>query len=136
MDEVYGPEKSTKDIYESRVNELVQWSLEGRTSMLLAYGQTGSGKTFTVTGLEKLLVGKLMECELSGGKEMHVCIFEVLGSSVYGKFPAVDGIFVQVLMFLQIYSTKDNQSMLWKMPLVQCNSPVSRKRIPRMQANS
>lgn len=54
--------------------------------MLLAYGQTGSGKTFTVTGLEKLLVEKLMKSELSDGKEIHVCIFEVSGSILYGIF--------------------------------------------------
>jgi kinesin family protein 2/24 len=33
--------------------------------MLLAYGQTGSEKTFTITGLEKLVVEKLMDRKLS-----------------------------------------------------------------------
>jgi kinesin family protein 2/24 len=53
--------------------------------MLLAYGQTGSGKTFTITGLEKLLVEKLMDGKLSGKWDVNMCIFEVAGSNMYGK---------------------------------------------------
>lgn len=53
--------------------------------MLLAYGQTGSGKTFTVTGLEKLIVERLMDGKLSGKWDVHMCIFEVAGSNMYGK---------------------------------------------------
>jgi kinesin family protein 2/24 len=56
-------------------------------SMLLAYGQTGSGKTFTVTGLEKLIVEKLMDGKLSGQWDIHMCIFEVAGSNMYGQLP-------------------------------------------------
>jgi kinesin family protein 2/24 len=52
--------------------------------MLLAYGQTGSGKTYTVTGLERLLVDKLIEGQASGKKEVRVCIFEVSGSKLLG----------------------------------------------------
>jgi kinesin family member 2/24 len=52
--------------------------------MLLAYGQTGSGKTFTITGLEKLVVEKLMDGKLSGKWDVHMCIFEVAGSNMYG----------------------------------------------------
>jgi kinesin family protein 2/24 len=54
-------------------------------SMLLAYGQTGSGKTFTVTGLEKLIVEKLMDGKVSGKWEIHMCIFEVAGNNMYGQ---------------------------------------------------
>lgn len=53
--------------------------------MLLAYGQTGSGKTYTVTGLERLLVGKLIDGQALGKKEVRVCIFEVSGSNMFGK---------------------------------------------------
>jgi kinesin family member 2/24 len=54
-------------------------------SMLLAYGQTGSGKTFTVTGLEKLVVKKLMDGKVSGKWDTYMCIFEVAGSNMYGQ---------------------------------------------------
>jgi kinesin family protein 2/24 len=53
--------------------------------MLLAYGQTGSGKTYTVAGLERLLVDKLIDGQVSGKKEVRVCIFEVFGSNMFGK---------------------------------------------------
>jgi kinesin family protein 2/24 len=49
--------------------------------MLLAYGQTGSGKTYSVTGLERLLVEKLMR---DAEKEVHICVFEVAGNNLYG----------------------------------------------------
>jgi kinesin family protein 2/24 len=67
------------------VKELVQWSLEGGTSMLLAYGQTGSGKTYTITGLESLLVDELIRGQASGKKEVKLSIFEVAGSHLFGK---------------------------------------------------
>jgi kinesin family protein 2/24 len=54
-------------------------------SMLLAYGQTGSGKTFTITGLEKLVVEKLMGEKMSGKWDIYMCIFEVAGNNMYGQ---------------------------------------------------
>jgi kinesin family protein 2/24 len=54
-------------------------------SMLLAYGQTGSGKTFTVTGLEQLVVEKLMDVKVSRKWDIHMCIFEVAGSNMFGQ---------------------------------------------------
>lgn len=54
-------------------------------SMLLAYGQTGSGKTFTVTELEKLVVGRLMDREGLSKWDIHISVFEVAGSNMYGK---------------------------------------------------
>lgn len=81
LDQVYGPTSSTKDIYEGRVSELVQWSVDGGTSMLLAYGQTGSGKTYSVTGLERLLAEKVMG---DSEKEVHICVFEVAGNNLFG----------------------------------------------------
>ncbi len=84
MDHVYGPDKDTKDIYDDRVQELVKWVGGGRMSMLLAYGQTGSGKTFTVSGMEKLVVEKLMDGKVSGKWDAHMCIFEVSGSNLFG----------------------------------------------------
>lgn len=85
MDQVYGPEATTQQIYDDGVKELVQYALEGGTAMLLAYGQTGSGKTYTVTGLEKLLVNMLIEGQASWKKNVRVSIFEVAGSSIFGK---------------------------------------------------
>ena len=81
---MYGPDRSTKDIYDDRVQELVRFIGGGGMSMLLAYGQTGSGKTFTVSGMEKLVVDKLMEENMSGKRDIHMCIFEVAGSNMYG----------------------------------------------------
>jgi len=82
---VYGFGKSSRDIYDDRVHQLVQWVLDGGTSMLLAYGQTGSGKTFTITELERLVVDRLMNGEPASKWDVYVCIFEVAGSNVYGK---------------------------------------------------
>jgi kinesin family protein 2/24 len=62
----------------------VQWVGGGGMSMLLAYGQTGSGKTFTVSGMEKLVVEKLMDGKVSGKWDVHMCIFEVAGSNMCG----------------------------------------------------
>jgi kinesin family member 2/24 len=86
LDEVYGPEKSSQDIYEDKVQQLVKWVWDGGMSVLLAYGQTGSGKTFTVTALESLVVERLMDGKLGGKKDVHMCIFEVFGNNLYGKF--------------------------------------------------
>jgi kinesin family protein 2/24 len=57
----------------------------GGMSMLLAYGQTGSGKTFTITELERLVVGKLMDGELRNKWDVYMSIFEVAGSNMYGR---------------------------------------------------
>ena len=73
MDHVYGPDKNTKNIYDDRVQELVKWVVGGGMSMLLAYGQTGSGKTFTVSGMEKLVVEKLMDGKVSGKLDFRGC---------------------------------------------------------------
>jgi kinesin family protein 2/24 len=67
------------------VQELVEWVQGGGMSMLLAYGQTGSGKTFTVIELERLVVGKLMDGDLSSKWDLHISVFEVAGSNIYGK---------------------------------------------------
>lgn len=86
MDQVYGPERSTKDIYDDRVQELVQWVRGGGMSMLLAYGQTGSGKTFTVTELERIVVRKLMDEDSLCKWDVHISVFEVAGTNMYGEF--------------------------------------------------
>lgn len=82
---MYGPEKNTKDIYEDRVQALVEWAQQGGTSLLLAYGQTGSGKTFTVAELQRLVVGKFMDRDSSSKWDLHISIFEVAGSNVCGN---------------------------------------------------
>jgi kinesin family protein 2/24 len=68
----------------------VKWVVGGGMSMLLAYGQTGSGKTFTVSGMEKLVVEKLMDGKVSGKWDVHMCIFEVAGNNLFGKLISVN----------------------------------------------
>jgi kinesin family protein 2/24 len=84
VDEVFGPEKTTQDIYNDQVEHLVEWVWNGGTSIMLAYGQTGSGKTFTVTALERLVVQALLDPRPEK-KEVHMCIFEVFGNVAYGE---------------------------------------------------
>ena len=84
LHQVYGPEKSSRDIHDSRVQELVHWVQKGGMSMLLAYGQTGSGKTFTITELERLVVSNFMSGESAHKWDVNMSIFEVAGSNMYG----------------------------------------------------
>nr|CCA27991.1 kinesinlike protein putative [Albugo laibachii Nc14] len=50
FDNVYGPESSQQEIFDTICNDLVVSVLSGYNATILAYGQTGSGKTFTMTG--------------------------------------------------------------------------------------
>lgn len=83
---MFDSRKSSQDIYDDKVEHLVQWVCRGGTSMLLAYGQTGSGKTFTVSALEKLVVQRLVDEVLPVSREIHMCIFEIFGNNAYGIF--------------------------------------------------
>ncbi|OQD80781.1 hypothetical protein PENANT_c033G07249 [Penicillium antarcticum] len=82
LDEVFGSDKATQDIYDDKVQQLVEWAWNGGTSIMLAYGQTGSGKTFTVTALERLVVQALLDTRPEK-KEVHMCIFEIFGNVAY-----------------------------------------------------
>ncbi|CCI40906.1 unnamed protein product [Albugo candida] len=50
FDNVYGPETSQQEIFDTICNDLVVSVLGGYNATILAYGQTGSGKTYTMTG--------------------------------------------------------------------------------------
>jgi len=93
--------------------------------MLLAYGQTGSGKTFTVKELERLVAKRLMDREVAGKWDVHICIFEVAGSNMYGELLLVH---MSISMAStnhrheQISSKIANRSRSWKIPSAPCSS--------------
>lgn len=47
---VFGPDKSTQDVWDSVCASVVSDVLDGINASILAYGQTGSGKTHTIMG--------------------------------------------------------------------------------------
>ena len=47
---VFGPERSTKEVYQDVFRPAVEQMAQGFNVTLFAYGQTGSGKTHTMTG--------------------------------------------------------------------------------------
>jgi len=49
-DEVFPESASQADVFQYRVDPLVQRCLDGYNATVLAYGQTSSGKTYTMTG--------------------------------------------------------------------------------------
>lgn len=53
VDHVYGPQATTKELYERSIKSLVDRAMEGYHSSILAYGQTSTGKTFTMTGTKE-----------------------------------------------------------------------------------
>ena len=50
FDKVYGPESSTKVLYNDSVQSLVHAAMNGYHASVLAYGQTSTGKTHTMSG--------------------------------------------------------------------------------------
>jgi len=50
LDRVYGPDLTTRHLYDNSVSSLVQAAMDGYHSSILAYGQTSTGKTHTMTG--------------------------------------------------------------------------------------
>eukprot|EP00741_Cyanophora_paradoxa_P002100 tig00000551_g2036.t1 len=69
LDAVYGPEASTKELFDQSVMPIIQGVLDGVSGCIIAFGQTGSGKTFTMDGVRgaagqgvvPLAVGALMQ---------------------------------------------------------------------------
>jgi hypothetical protein len=57
FDNVFGPEISTQQIFDSHVREVVQAAMEGINQTVFAYGQTSSGKTHTMRGSRKTCEG-------------------------------------------------------------------------------
>ena len=52
LDHVFGPNRSTAEIYKTSVSEIITSALDGVNGTIFAYGQTSSGKTFTMHGGE------------------------------------------------------------------------------------
>jgi len=50
FDQVFGPESTTEEMFESCAGELVRSFCQGENATIMAYGQTASGKTFTMEG--------------------------------------------------------------------------------------
>lgn len=85
VDRVLGAEAKTEDVYDA-VSHLVPFARSGGIGTLFAYGQTGSGKTFTVSGLEKMVVGALMEADDLDKHRIFITVIELAGNSAYGSF--------------------------------------------------
>ena len=62
----FGPDSSSKDIYDRVAEKVTDASLDGYNGTIFAYGQTGSGKTFTMMGNQSYdLKSKLSDKEIS-----------------------------------------------------------------------
>ncbi|KAK0713351.1 P-loop containing nucleoside triphosphate hydrolase protein [Lasiosphaeria miniovina] len=83
VDQVFGPDSTTNQIYESLVKPLVPWAWSGGVSTLFAYGQTGSGKTYTVSGLQRHVAGTLMGGAMEAERKVHICIIELAGQTAH-----------------------------------------------------
>lgn len=50
LDHVFGPQQTTREIYEVTTQGLIRKLVNGFNSTVFAYGQTSSGKTHTMRG--------------------------------------------------------------------------------------
>jgi centromeric protein E len=53
LDNVYGTNSTTRELYDESIHSLVKRGMEGYHASILAYGQTSTGKTFTMTGTKQ-----------------------------------------------------------------------------------
>lgn len=83
VDRLYGPKSTTKQIYENLVADLCPFAWNGGIGTLFAYGQTGSGKTYTVSRIEELVAGTLMEDNLGGVREVYMTIIDLAGNAAF-----------------------------------------------------
>ncbi|CZR67073.1 related to kinesin-related protein KLPA [Phialocephala subalpina] len=83
LDKVYGPDRTSEDVYHGLVAPLVPWAWGGGISTLFAYGQTGSGKTYSVSELERLAAAELMNGNLEGNRDVYICAFELVGKEAF-----------------------------------------------------
>ena len=51
FDQVYGQNRSQRDVYEQTARDAVLSTLQGYNATIIAYGQTGTGKTYTMEGV-------------------------------------------------------------------------------------
>lgn len=85
---MYGPDRTSENVYDDLVAPLVPWAWGGGVSTLFAYGQTGSGKTHSVSELEKLAAAEIMNGKLEGNRDIYICAFELVGKEAFGKLSA------------------------------------------------
>jgi kinesin family protein 2/24 len=85
VDQVFGPDATTGEIYETMVKPLVPWAWGGGVGTMFAYGQTGSGKTFTVSGLERHVAETLLGGSLDGERKIYMSVIELAGQTAYGE---------------------------------------------------
>lgn len=83
LDQIFGSESLTEELYETTVAPLVPFAWNGGISTLFAYGQTGSGKTFTISRLEQLAIRSLLNGSLPGQRKVHITIIELAGNSAF-----------------------------------------------------
>ncbi|KAJ4291140.1 hypothetical protein N0V90_010338 [Kalmusia sp. IMI 367209] len=83
VDRLFDSESTTEEIYEDLVAGLVPFAWNGGIGTLFAYGQTASGKTFTVSRLEQLVAGTLMDGSLEGDREVYMTIIDLTGKAAF-----------------------------------------------------
>jgi len=83
VDRLFKMDSTTEEVYEQLVAGLVPFAWNGGIGTLFAYGQTGSGKTFTVSGLEELVAGTLMDGSLKGERQIYMTIVDLAGNSAF-----------------------------------------------------
>ncbi|KAK8091228.1 kinesin motor domain-containing protein [Apiospora phragmitis] len=83
VDRLFGPEKTTEEIFDVHVKHLVPFAWNGGIGTLFAYGQTGSGKTFTVSRLEELVVDALVDLDPDSERQVSITIIELAGNAAF-----------------------------------------------------
>lgn len=83
LDQVFGADATTDEIYGGVVKDLVSFAWDGGIGTLFAYGQTGSGKTFTISRLEQLAIQSLLEGSFSGPRKIYMTIIELAGNAAF-----------------------------------------------------
>uniref|UniRef100_A0A7N0R833 Kinesin-like protein n=1 Tax=Kalanchoe fedtschenkoi TaxID=63787 RepID=A0A7N0R833_KALFE len=61
FDRVFGPDCSTKKVYEEGAKEIALSVLDGFNSSIFAYGQTSSGKTYTMRGVTEFAIADIFD---------------------------------------------------------------------------
>ncbi|XP_024521728.1 kinesin-like protein KIN-7A [Selaginella moellendorffii] len=83
FDRVFGPESSTKVVYEEGAKDVALSALSGINSTIFAYGQTSSGKTFTMRGvIENAIVDIYDAIEKNHQREY---ILKIAGLEIYNE---------------------------------------------------
>ncbi|KAK5942582.1 hypothetical protein PMZ80_005147 [Knufia obscura] len=83
VDKLFTSETTTKEIYDTLVEDLVPFAWSGGIGTLFTYGQTGSGKTFTVTGLQKLVAESLIDGSPNGERQVSLTVIDLAGNSAF-----------------------------------------------------